>query len=751
MAALALLAAGITAGVALKQRKVAAQPMAESQPLPSQFDWSSGTTNQEQIRLALQKLGSADQNDNRLRAIDELAAQIPVDQIPETLKASSLIPGDSERSRFQRQLLIKLATVDPLAAMTNAITIKGTTVNEAGTNGSTVSFPLVVLDKWIERDLPGAFAWVRQEGDAPLRQQALEKIVPALPADSFTNTLAQLNDLKTAPGERIYTLLFQRWATNDPVQAIEQRQQVPGGDANNNVLHAIVAVWADQQPEAALNWVKAQPDSDAKIAMLEACIQEQAKSDFSKALAIAEPLPDGPWRNGVIARLFNDWAAKDLAAASAACEQMPEGAAKEKAQECVLNRRIEADPASAAEAVKNLAPGEYREKAVVELCHHWSGTNAATALAWAQSLPSDAERVSALNIIVPNWARVDAPAASQFAGEHPELPDTALGAIAGAWLQTNYSAATNWVGTLPDGSKKDAALLAMANSAKTNAPEIAAGFCSMLTTSQPPTEVIQVISSSFAQQDVSAAVAWARSLKDNGSQETAISALAAAWANKDPKGLATYALSLPTSDARTQLLTLACRELATTDFTGMTALLQPLTDSGLRQNILEQAAGSIGVSKINSTATEIAAMPPGDDQKAAINGLLSNWAAADPESALNWLCSFSQTNSQPEQVQFVIQKWSASEPGAMAKWLSNAPAGTVNDEMVGAFLDSCTAKYPDFAAHWTESVSDDVKRQKFQTEVARQWMKSDPSAAAKWIGGLNLPEETKQLLKAASL
>jgi hypothetical protein len=139
--------------------------------------------------------------------------------------------------------------------------------------------------------------------DADARQRALEKIIPALAADNPQDALARLNDLNAAPDERIYRLLFQRWAAHDPVQAIQQRQQVPGHDQNDKMLCAIMTVWMDQQPDAALNWVKSQPDSESQQKALETCIGELAKTDAPRARALAESLPEGVWRRRVISSI----------------------------------------------------------------------------------------------------------------------------------------------------------------------------------------------------------------------------------------------------------------------------------------------------------------------------------------------------------------------------------------------------------------------------------------------------------------
>jgi hypothetical protein len=172
-----------------------------------------------------------------------------------------------------------------------------------------------------------------------------------------------------------------------------------------------------------------------------------------------------------------------------------------------------------------------------------------------------------------------------------------------------------------------------------------------------------------------------------------------------------------------------------------------LSDAGLRQNILEEAAGSCDLSHLNLAAKYIAAMPAGDDQQAAIKGLLSSWIPADPEAAVNWLHSFPETNAQPKLVQSVIETWAQSEPAAVAKWLANFPAGTASEEMVNAFLAGAVVKHPEFAGQWSQSVTDETQRQKYEIQTARQWMKTDPTAATKWLDSSDLPEAIKPSLK----
>jgi hypothetical protein len=76
------------------------------------------------------------------------------------------------------------------------------------------------------------------------------------------------------------------------------------------------------------------------------------------------------------------------------------------------------------------------------------------------------------------------------------------------------------------------------------------------------------------------------------------------------------------------------------------------------------------------------------------------------------------------------------------------PAGPASEGAVSAFLEGAAAKYPEFAGQWTQSVTNEIQRQQYQILVARQWMKTAPSAASNWINSLDLPEAAKEPFKA---
>ena len=236
LAVLALLAAGVAASIALRQRKVASQTSATAET--GQLDLASSGAGKEPIRQVLQNIGGAEQ----ARSLAQLAASIPQPEIPEALQASAVIVNDEQRSHFQKWLLVRLGWMNPLSAMTNASAIEGTIVNDEGSDDSSIYFQLAVLDNWMQTDLPGAFNWVCQLPDADARERALEKIAPALSRPSGAEQIAALHQV------------IADWTRQDPQAALQFAGQ--HSELFAAALGEITDAWFPSHESAAMNWVE---------------------------------------------------------------------------------------------------------------------------------------------------------------------------------------------------------------------------------------------------------------------------------------------------------------------------------------------------------------------------------------------------------------------------------------------------------------------------------------------------------------
>ncbi len=202
LAVLALLAAGLAAQKVSEQRQLASQALATATAeAAGKFDVAAGTLNQSQIRAALEKIGGAEQDANRCRSFDQLAAAISRAEIPEALNASAIIVNEPQRSYFQ----------------------------------------LAVLDRLMQTDLPGAFNWVCETPDTDFRTHALEKFLPALAQPAAAGQVAAINQVVA------------NWARQDPQAATQFAGQHP--EMFGAALEAIAAAWFQSHWSAAWNGI----------------------------------------------------------------------------------------------------------------------------------------------------------------------------------------------------------------------------------------------------------------------------------------------------------------------------------------------------------------------------------------------------------------------------------------------------------------------------------------------------------------
>jgi hypothetical protein len=121
-----------------------------------------------------------------------------------------------------------------------------------------------------------------------------------------------------------------------------------------------------------------------------------------------------------------------------------------------------------------------------------------------------------------SWLRTDLPGAMDWLAG---LEGEELANVLDTWSQSDPEAAANWVEKLPDGEKKDTALLALIQFTKELSPGIAAKCCALLTTVQPSQEDVQDIASLLAEDDFFVAWEWANNLKDEAIRQAALAVL----------------------------------------------------------------------------------------------------------------------------------------------------------------------------------------------------------------------------------
>lgn len=625
--ALVTLLALLLASGAWWQRKFVGQALAKAAADETrESDLAAGELNQEQIRQALEKFGGAVPAANS--NLEALSKRISLKEIPETLKSSAIILDDQPRLNFQTAL----------------------------------------LKNWMQKDLHGALDWIPALPNVMARNLALEQIVPALAVENATKTLALLNHLKPAASLKSYVLLFNHWATNDPGQAIQERQQLPDHDASNRILVAIMSAWVNQQPDAAVNWANALTDSKSKNQALETCVLELAKTDAPRALALAETLPEGDWRTRLTVKSFNVWSERDLPAATIACQQLPESVAKTKVWAKVLSRKTNADPVAASEDIKNLLPGDERTQAIAQLCQRWQSTNILT---WAQSLPTEPERVATISQIAISWAQTNAPAARLLAEQHPELSDAALARITDALAKSDLTAATNWVASLPAGPKKDTALLALSETWVEADPQGMATYALTLPASAAQTQSLTAACKKLAIHELPGTLELLKSLADQSVRHQILESAGRSCDLTNVDEAAKYIAAMPAGDDQKAVMQ-GLLSVWTPDAPDRVVnWLNTFPETNAQPEAVAFALKTWAQTEPAAAAQWLAKSPAESGDEKIVSALLEGAVEQYPEFAGQWTKAITdETKRQKYQVQ-VARWWTKTDPSAATKWLDS--------------------------------------------------------------------------------
>ena len=63
-----------------------------------------------------------------------------------------------------------------------------------------------------------------------------------------------------------------------------------------------------------------------------------------------------------------------------------------------------------------------------------------------------------------------------------------------------------------------------------------------------------------------------------------------------------------------------------------------------------------------------------------------------------------------------------------------------------SYVNNLSWQYPEYAAPFANSLTDANQRNSAIQNVGRSWLRTDPTAATKWLNGTALPENQKQNL-----
>ncbi|MCH2060002.1 MAG: hypothetical protein MK183_05190 [Verrucomicrobiales bacterium] len=371
------------------------------------------------------------------------------------------------------------------------------------------------------------------------RMEALLTLVKGLDDKGVEIALAEVRGMGRGMDQFMSTnLLMARYAEIDPEKALKFASGSSGFERMMGTT-SILRTWASKDPVAAGEYlVKSVLDSgvdDWQMRRSAASVaSEWVRQDSDGALKWAKSLPEevrGDALNNVVQHFTTD---NPLKAADIAMSL--EGESQERALRSIADQWSRTHPEAALQWAATLE-GDTKSEAMEEALENWASQDPDAAVAFVGDL-SSSEQERFVPEVAERWARRDADsaqAAAQWVSDFPESEgrERATGEVVEAWMRSDPTAASTWLGEQPAGGSKDRGIAAMLNDRQ-------------------------------LREDPETAVAWAEQISDNGERSEQIQRSARRWLSSDRGAAVDYIESSQAlnADQKAELINLTPEQLA---------------------------------------------------------------------------------------------------------------------------------------------------------------------------------------------
>ncbi len=229
----------------------------------------------------------------------------------------------------------------------------------------------------------------------------------------------------------------------------------------------------------------------------------------------------------------------------------------------------------------------------------------------------------------------------------------------------------------------------------------------------------------WAEEDVTAAMAYANSLTDRQEREAAVGIVAGAWAEKDPRAATDWLKQLPRGQLRDQVLNSVVNAMAGTDPQAALDLSQALGSSYSRRfgmgsswQIFQQWAGKDPI----TAAAKAAELASGQQRSQAYQAIASTWAATDPQSAMDWANSLANGNDKRNALNSILSTWAQSDVTSAMAYAKQLPEGPAKNQALSSISQQWAQQDPQAAMDFANSLPRGKSKSDLLGSIVNGWM-----------------------------
>jgi GrpB-like predicted nucleotidyltransferase (UPF0157 family) len=208
------------------------------------------------------------------------------------------------------------------------------------------------------------------------------------------------------------------------------------------------------------------------------------------------------------------------------------------------------------------------------------------------------------------------------------------------------------------------------------------------------------------------------------------------WASTQPREAMQAALSLPAGQMRNQAITTTLNLWAQNDFPAALDHAVGITDSTLRSEALRMLSQSRTEDPGMLFQAVLEHMPAGENFQRAIDGIFRSWARENPQAAAAALSELPSTRLQNQATRQVVQEWANQSVEQALRFAQNLPPGEARKGSLETIFHIWSGQDLPAALRGFQSLPE-ADRAAVLQPMAQAWGRQDPSAALNWSLNLN--------------
>lgn len=275
-------------------------------------------------------------------------------------------------------------------------------------------------------------AYLDNPSDASLQQ--LNLMIQGLGPRDIADARAMIEDLPPGTArDQLMVELIGRWATFEPVAALEYAQALPTLSLANAAVNEALSGWARADAQGALAWW----DSEANLATgrlrnqrFEAIMEGYARADPFSAFQYASSLSEDSLENRRMKNRALETVVESLVrngqleSALLWANQMPESEGKTSALSEVLEEWARYDPDAAAAYLDTLVTREDYAELRDSMLRTWAQSDPEQAAAYLSNLdPEDPDMGRLTTMLIAQWSRYDIAGPGEWLNSQPPSPE----------------------------------------------------------------------------------------------------------------------------------------------------------------------------------------------------------------------------------------------------------------------------------------------------------------------------------------